>query len=90
MAYRGTLVDVLYADLTLFMQVAIREAKRQNLGYRGHALKCLGRVAAARTDIDMSDVVCDIASPMLEEMVQSDNDIDKMEVDGTGDGDAKK
>lgn len=65
------------------MQVALREAKRQNLAYRPFAIKCLGRVAAARTDKDMADVVSDAIQPVLVQAVE-DLGEDAMDVDGDG------
>lgn len=67
----------------IVLQVALREAKRQNMAYRPSAIKCLGRIAAARTDKDMSDTVYDILHPILVEAVGTLNE-DSMEVDGDG------
>ncbi|GME52075.1 Armadillo-like helical [Neofusicoccum parvum] len=60
-------------------KVIVREAKRQNKTYRQHALKPLGRVAAARTDIDWSETVFDVVSPVVDELTEGDEDA--MDVD---------
>ncbi|EME39141.1 hypothetical protein DOTSEDRAFT_66216 [Dothistroma septosporum NZE10] len=59
------------------VKIALREAKRQNADYRAHSVKALGRIAKARSDIDMSDGVFDVVDPLL--MPESDED--KMEID---------
>lgn len=66
------------------IQISIREAKRQNARYRPHAFKSLGRIAAARTDINMADTVFDIVAPVLTDLADSENQ-DKMDID-TGEG----
>lgn len=61
----------------------MREAKRQNLGYRKYAVPSLGKVASARTDVDMFDTVFDTVQPIFCELVtQARDDCDAMEVDG--------
>ncbi|KAJ9645236.1 proteasome component M29 [Coniosporium tulheliwenetii] len=61
-------------------KVIIREAKRQNAAYRQYTLGALGQVAAARTDMDMSETVMDIVEPVIEELTATNEDA--MEVDG--------
>lgn len=61
-------------------RVIVREAKRQNTTYRQYALGALGQVAAARTDMDMSETVMDIVEPVVEELTATS--VDAMEVDG--------
>ena len=60
------------------LQITAREAKRQNAAYRQHAIKCLGRICRARTDVDLSETVFQIVEPILEEVGQGE----PMEVDG--------
>lgn len=60
-------------------RVIVREAKRQNKTYRQHALQPLGRIAAARADVDWSEIVSDIVSPVVDELTESDEDA--MDVD---------
>ncbi|KAH7062064.1 proteasome stabiliser-domain-containing protein [Macrophomina phaseolina] len=60
-------------------KVVVREAKRQNKTYRQHALKPLGRIAAARTDLDWSEIVSDIVTPVADELTEGDEDA--MDVD---------
>lgn len=64
--------------LTSFLQIATREAKRQNAAYRPHGIRALGNVAKARSDIDMSASVLEIVGPLL----QDETDSDAMDVDG--------
>lgn len=54
------------------MQIAVREAKRQNAAYRPYGLKALAQVAAARRDIDMFDTVKGVVTPLLDELLQDD------------------
>jgi proteasome component ECM29 len=54
------------------MQIAVREAKRQNVVYRPHALKALAQVAEARRDIDLSDTVLEIVTPLIDDELQGD------------------
>jgi proteasome component ECM29 len=60
------------------LQIAVREAKRQNDAYRPHAVKALAQVAAARRDIDMHETVMAVVTPLLDEDVEGDPmDVDK-------------
>ena len=61
-------------------QIAVREAKRQNVAYRPHAIKALAQVAAARRDLDMSETVLGVIKPLIDE----DAEGDPMDVDGQG------
>lgn len=62
------------------LQIAVREAKRQNVAYKPHAVKALAQVAAARRDIDMSETVLGVIAPLIDEETQGD----PMDVDGDG------
>lgn len=64
-------------------QIAVREAKRQNAGYRQHSIKALGRIALALTNSDLSETVSEVVSPLLSET----EDADAMDIDG---GSSKK
>ena len=71
----------------MYVQIAVREAKRQNLAYREHSIRALGRYAAARTDKDLSDAVHDVVGPVLEDLCRQDagdEEGDKMDVDDGG------
>ena len=59
------------------IQIALREAKRQNVAYRRHSVAVLGQVALARTDADMHQSVFDVVKPLLETSAEND----AMEVD---------
>jgi len=58
--------------------IALREARRNNDAYRVHAFRCLWRLAAARTDIDMLDDIAKVVTPFLDALA----DEDRMDVDG--------
>lgn len=64
------------------LQIAIREAKRQNVAYRQHAIKALGQIGAARTDVDMSDAVFEVVEPLLQASIEGNDDEQRMDVDG--------
>lgn len=49
------------------LQVATREAKRQNTAYRPHGIRCLAKVCRARNDVDLSGSVFAIVEPVLRE-----------------------
>jgi hypothetical protein len=57
----------------------LREAKRQNKSYQRHAFEVLGQYSKARTDLDLASTVLDIVSPVVDDLVASE---DKMDVDG--------
>lgn len=61
----------------LTVQIAVREAKRNNPTYRQHAVKALARISAAQDDVDMSSTVQQIISPLIDELQGED----PMEVD---------
>jgi proteasome component ECM29 len=65
-------------------KVVIREAKRTNKTYRPHALEALGKVAKARTDLELSSAVVDIVQSVLDEVLGEDEEekSEKMDVDG--------
>ncbi|KAG9811503.1 ARM repeat-containing protein, partial [Aureobasidium melanogenum] len=67
--------------------IILREAKRQNVTYRPHAIKGLGLVAASRKDLDLFDAMCDVIKPVFADAVDTENE-DNMDVDnGVGAGD---
>ncbi|PNS20516.1 hypothetical protein CAC42_5966 [Sphaceloma murrayae] len=69
------------------IKVAVREAKRQNSAYRKFAIPSLGKVAAARRDVDMSDTVFEVVDSVLDEQLEKiREDADAMEIDGHGAG----
>ncbi len=57
----------------------LREAKRQNRAYQKVSVKVLGRYAAIRSDLDLSDDVLTISSSVVADLVSA---ADKMDVDG--------
>ncbi|KAI9841460.1 MAG: proteasome component M29 [Sclerophora amabilis] len=66
-----------YSLLTcrLTEQVILRESKRNNPGYRQHALLYLGQFVESCPD-DMSQDVWDIVAPLVEEYLSSDAEMD--------------
>jgi proteasome component ECM29 len=62
------------------MQIAVREAKRQNAAYRPHAVKALAQIAEARRDIDMHATVMGVVKPLIDD----DSESDPMDVDKDG------
>lgn len=65
----------------------MREAKRQNVTYRPHAIKCLGLVVSSREDLGLFDTMCDLIGSVFINIVDTEND-DNMDVDnGAGAGD---
>ncbi|KAK1814251.1 proteasome component M29 [Friedmanniomyces endolithicus] len=67
---------------SLVVKIASREAKRQNAAYKPHAIKCIGQVALALHDTDMSETVFTIVRPVLEDASEGE----PMEVDGDNGG----
>ncbi|KAK0833907.1 proteasome component M29 [Friedmanniomyces endolithicus] len=67
---------------SLVVKIASREAKRQNAAYKPHAIKCIGQVALALRDTDMSETVLTIVRPVLEDASEGE----PMEVDGDNGG----
>ncbi|BCR84994.1 ECM29 family proteasome component [Aspergillus chevalieri] len=59
--------------------IAIREAKRNNAAYRPHGLSALGGVAQARSDLNLMPDALAIASKVLEDVL--DDDEDRMDID---------
>nr|POE48406.1 proteasome component ecm29 [Quercus suber] len=60
------------------IKVAVREAKRQNARYQQHAIKYLGRIVRARNDVDLSDTVIEIVTPLIADADEGDKmDVDK-------------
>ncbi|KAH0261597.1 ARM repeat-containing protein, partial [Aureobasidium melanogenum] len=76
----------------IFVKVILREAKRQNVTYKPHAIKGLGLVAASREDLDLFDAMCDVIKPVFADAVDTENE-DNMDVDngaGAGDKDSRE
>ncbi|KAF2759252.1 ARM repeat-containing protein [Pseudovirgaria hyperparasitica] len=65
---------------TQITKIILREARRNNKVYQQAALPSLGKVAVARTDIDMSADVFNIIDSLVEEYTAADEDA--MDVDG--------
>ena len=62
------------------MQVIIlREAKRNNVAYRPHALNAMADFAEIRPDLNLLPDAISIVGPVVEDLI--DNDKDKMEID---------
>jgi hypothetical protein len=57
----------------------LREAKRQNRAYQKVSIAVLGRYAAVRSDLDLSQDVLAISSSAVEDLVSTADDMD---VDG--------
>ncbi|PKS06331.1 hypothetical protein jhhlp_007079 [Lomentospora prolificans] len=66
-------------------KIALREAKRNNAGYKVHAYVCLWKFAKARKDLELLDDVIDIVQPALDEF-EDEAEADKMDVDSKEDG----
>ena len=63
-------------------KIAIREAKRQNVNYRPHAIVALGEFAKARTDASLATGVLPILTEMVEELTNEDAmDVDSESMD---------
>lgn len=54
----------------------IRESKRNNASYRQHAMACLGDFVEARPLNDLQTQVYTIVSPIIEELLDSSDDMD--------------
>jgi hypothetical protein len=54
----------------------LREVKRRNASYQCHAFDVLGKYAQARIDLDLASTVIDITSPVVEELVASQDEMD--------------
>lgn len=61
-------------------KLAIREAKRTNVGYRPHAIQSLGDFAVARKDLDLALEMVPYLADLMDELT----DQDAMEVDEAG------
>ncbi|THY96863.1 ARM repeat-containing protein [Aureobasidium pullulans] len=75
-----------------FVKIILREAKRQNVTYRPHAIKCLGLVAANREDLELFNAMCDVIRSVFTDIVDTENE-DSMDVDngiGAGDKDSRE
>jgi proteasome component ECM29 len=80
-------VPTLWTDRKIsdqMVKIAVREAKRQNVSYRPHAIQALGDFAATRGDLDLSQQVI----PYLTELCEEITSTDAMEIDSEG-GDAR-
>ncbi|KAK4098773.1 hypothetical protein N658DRAFT_525988 [Parathielavia hyrcaniae] len=62
-------------------KVVVREAKRNNDGYRPHAFGCLWRVAAVRDDLEMLGEIVEIVGEYLVGEKEEEADEDAMDVD---------
>jgi proteasome component ECM29 len=71
-------------------KIAIREAKRNNDGYRPRAFATLGQYSEARTEIDMFDEVYNVVAPVLEDLTNEDkmDTTDDTKTDGKSDDSA--
>jgi proteasome component ECM29 len=70
----------LHPDIAIEVnKIVLREAKRQNRPYQQFSYPALGRVANARTDLDMSGTVLEIVSETVDSLMEKE---DAMEVDG--------
>ncbi|OQO09014.1 hypothetical protein B0A48_05905 [Cryoendolithus antarcticus] len=58
-------------------KIAVREAKRQNVAYRPHALQTVAQVSDARDDVEISKTVLEIVTSLFDAELQGD----KMDVD---------
>ena len=65
-------------------KIAIREAKRNNAGYKVHAYECLWKFAKARKDLDLLEDIIDVVQPALDEF-EDEASADKMDVDRSKD-----
>lgn len=61
----------------LMTKIAIREAKRNNMDYKPHAIRALGEYAEARADVDLFDLDLEVIKKDFDEAL----DEDKMDVD---------
>jgi proteasome component ECM29 len=75
-------------SLTLVLQIALREAKRQNTAYRQFSVKALAGIALARQDVDISDDVHDVVAPLLADASAADEDA--MDIDGKDGSSSRK
>lgn len=72
-------------------KIALREAKRNNVGYKVHAYESLWKFCKARRDLELLDDVIDVVQPALDEFEDdapgegTGTGGDKMDVDGKED-----
>ena len=67
--------SLLHTDVKVTKQmklIAVREAKRTNVGYRRHGIEALGAFAEARPDLDLSAEVVPILSSLMEDLTNED------------------
>ena len=72
----------LWTDDNIWAQtksIALREARRNNAGYRPYAIAALGEIAATRKDVDLSPELVPLAELVMEEILAENSD--KMDVD---------
>ncbi|KAF2725681.1 ARM repeat-containing protein [Polychaeton citri CBS 116435] len=55
--------------------IAVREAKRQNEGYKSHAIKAIGQIARSLREVDLSESIFEIVHPLLCP-IKDDEDMD--------------
>lgn len=85
----GRLFDILALSSDI-VQIAIREAKRQNDAYRQFSVVALGNIASARHGKDMTDVVFDIISPIFDDTLSASQDAsDKKDTASASNGNAE-
>lgn len=54
----------------------IRESRRNNVEYRPHALAALGEFIPLRREVDWFEPVYDITRPIIERLVDNENEMD--------------
>lgn len=60
--------------------IILREAKRNNVAYRPHALNALADFAEIRPDLGLLSDAIKIVEPIVDDLIDSDNV--KMDIDG--------
>ena len=65
-----------------FEKIVLRESKRNNASYRQHALICLGDFVDIRDMVDLYPQVYDITKPVIEEILEKQDEMDVDLADG--------
>ncbi|EFW14537.1 proteasome component M29 [Coccidioides posadasii str. Silveira] len=68
--------------------IALREAKRNNVSYRPHALKCLGEVSAVLSGLDLASDAIKIVTQVMEDSAELSKN--KMDIDSAKKGKLSK
>ncbi len=68
-------------------KIVLRESKRNNSAYRQHAFECLGDFVELRQDIDMYSFIYEVMEPVVEEYLDS---AEEMDVDSKSGGASSK